>query len=268
MTNVAGTPVGRRSRPFAIDAVVFGAGRGVRLRPLTDTLPKVLVPVCGRPLLDYHLAALQEVGIRRVALVVSYRADQIRAHLGDGASYGLDLHYVLQPSPRGTGDALRVARSEIRSDPFVVCYADVFFPDEAAILRDVLANDRPKIVAARVEDAGSYGRLITTTQEGREVLVDIVEKDGRPTSALVNAGLYLLPSHLWDLVDRLTPSPRGEYELTDAVRSFVKGGGTIEVVEARAWVDIGSPESLRRAVELAQRTDPRVARAGLDPPLR
>jgi UDP-N-acetylglucosamine diphosphorylase / glucose-1-phosphate thymidylyltransferase / UDP-N-acetylgalactosamine diphosphorylase / glucosamine-1-phosphate N-acetyltransferase / galactosamine-1-phosphate N-acetyltransferase len=247
---------GRRSRPSAIDAAVFGAGRGVRLRPLTDTIPKVLVPIRGRPLLDYHLAALRGEGIRRVALVVHYRSEQIREHLGDGRAFGLDLRYVHQPMPRGTGDALRVARPEIHSDPFVVCYADVFFPDEAAILRALLASDRPKVVAARVEDAGSYGRLVTATREGREVLVDLVEKDGRPTPALVNAGLYLLPSRLWELVEQLTPSPRGEYELTDAVRSFVQSGGTVEVIEAPAWVDIGSPESLRRADELAGRVDP------------
>lgn len=247
----------------APDSVVLAAGRGNRLRPLTDSLPKVLVPISGKPLLSYHLEALRSAGVRRVVLVVGYRAPQVRHFVGDGASFGLEVDYVVQVDPRGTGDAVRVARNEVHSDPMLVCYGDVFLPDETDLLRRFLRDSRPKMAGAQVRSGGSFGRLTTAERQGRTVLVGLQEKDGRPTPALVNAGLYLLPRGVLDLADRLSLSPRGEFELTDAVLYFATHESEVEVVDAGPWTDIADAEDVARAEALARATsspiDSRVA---------
>lgn len=236
-----------------LDAVVLAAGRGVRLGALTRSTPKVLLLVNRRPLLDYHLEALRSVGVRRVSMVVSYRAEQIEQHVDGGRPFGLEVTSVRQPEPLGTGDAVRVASPQIRSDPFLVCYADVFVPGEDSLLRAFLADDTAKIAGARVANGGSYGRLLTKEERGELRLAGIQEKDGQPSPALVNAGLYLLPKSLLGLIARLPRSPRGEYELTDALREYVAQGGTVRVVPVEEWVDAGTEESLARANELSLR---------------
>ena len=235
------------------DAVVLAAGRGVRLGVLTASTPKVLLPVNHRPLLDYHLEALASVGVRRVAVVVHYRAEQVEQHLEGGRPFGLEVTSLHQSQPLGTGDAVRVASDWVRSDPFLVCYADVFVPGEADLLRTFLSDDTPKMAAAWVSDAGNFGRLSTREEDGALHLRDIEEKDGRPVPALVNAGLYLLPRSLLERVARLPRSARGEYELTDAVRAHVTAGGTVRVIPVEDWVDAGTEASLTRANALALR---------------
>ncbi len=239
-----------------VDAVVLAAGRGVRLGDLTRTTPKVLVEVNGRPLLDYHLDALRAVGVRRVVLVVHHFAEQIHRHVADGRPFALRVESVHQPEPLGTGDAVRVAGPRVETDPFLLCYADVFLPNEPAVLRAMLVDALPKIVAARVSDGGSYGRLVTREDRGELFLVGLEEKDGRRTPALVNAGIYLLPRSILPRVATLARSPRGEYELTDAIREFVATGGALRVVAVSDWVDAGTVESLARAEVLARRQPP------------
>jgi UDP-N-acetylglucosamine diphosphorylase / glucose-1-phosphate thymidylyltransferase / UDP-N-acetylgalactosamine diphosphorylase / glucosamine-1-phosphate N-acetyltransferase / galactosamine-1-phosphate N-acetyltransferase len=240
----------------APDAIVLAAGRGNRLRPLTDSLPKVLVPIGGKPLLAFHLEALRKVGVRRVVIVVGYRSSQVRDFVGDGSPFGLDAQFVLQSEPKGTGDALRVARGAIHSDSIVVCYGDVFLTNETELLRRLLQDSRPKIAAAWVSNGGDLGRLLTADRGGRQVLEGLQEKDGRPTPALVNAGLYLLPRRIFDIADRLPLSPRGEWELTDAVLYFAHHEGEIEVVEVSPWVDIANHDNLARAESLARSGSP------------
>jgi NDP-sugar pyrophosphorylase family protein len=236
------------------DAIVLAAGRGNRLRPLTDSLPKVLVPISGKPLLAFHLEALRSAGVLRVVLVVGYRATQVQQFVGDGARFGLDADYVTQVEPLGTGDAVRVARDKIHSDSMLVCYGDVFLPQEADLFRRFLRDSRPKMAGAQVLAGGRFGRLTTLTREGRTVLVGLQEKDGRPTPALVNAGLYLLPRRVLDIVDRLPLSPRGEIELTDAVLYLATHESEVEIVEVGPWTDIADKEDVAQAEALARAT--------------
>jgi len=240
----------------AVDAVVLAAGRGVRLGRATARTPKVLLEVAGRPLLDYHLEALASVGVRRVVLVVQYLAEQIEQHVRDRPVEGLDITFVRQREPLGTGHAVLVAGPNVRTDRFLVCYADVFLPSERRLLRDFLSDPIPKIAAAEVEDGGSFGRLSVRAESGYARLVGLEEKDGRPVPALVNAGLYLLPKSILDRVARLSPSVRGEYELTDAIREYVTSGGEMRVVPVGEWVDAGTKESLARARDLGSRARP------------
>jgi NDP-sugar pyrophosphorylase family protein len=235
--------------PADVTAVLLCAGRGVRLRPLTDNVPKALVEVHGLPLLDYHLRALQRLGIPRVILVVGYLGDKIRQHVGDGAAFGLSVEYAEQAHPRGTGDGLMTALPLVDTPFVMVVYADVYLGDSPGFWRELLRNRRPKIVGAVVPNAGTFGRLFTTNGHGTVHLESIREKDGMDDAGLVNAGVYFLTEPVTRAVPLLTPSPRGELELTDAISQYTMKGGIVEVPTTDYWQDIGTLQSLKRANE-------------------
>lgn len=234
------------------DVIIFCAGRGSRLRPLTDTIPKVLVPVRGVPLLDYHLSFLSEVGVRRVICVTGYRSAQIREHILSSNSFGMSIEFVHQAALRGTGDALLTALPFVTSASVGVLYGDVFFTRAIDVWRQVLANSLPKMVCARVEDAGSFGRVVTRGNGDDLTLEAVVEKDGIAAPGLVNAGVYLLPVDIIATLATQLPGRSGEIELPQAVivHSQMRHQ-PVRVVKAQGWVDVGTPEGLRRAEVLA-----------------
>lgn len=234
-----------------VEAVLLCAGVGQRLRPLTDSIPKALVPVAGRPLVDYHLEAWREAGVRRAVLVTGYREDQIRARVGDGARYGLRVEYAVQSDPRGTGHAVLAAAEHLSSRWVLVGYCDVFFGRRPSVWRRLLSDREAKIVGASVPDASVYGRLESRDEGADPYLVAIHEKDGVRTPGLINAGAYLLPRRVVEILRDVPPSPRGEIELTDAVTRYVAEGGRVRVVPTSAWVDVGTPERLEEASRLA-----------------
>ena len=225
----------------SITAVVLAAGRGKRLRPATDRVPKALLEVRGEVLLDYHLRLLREAGVARAVVVVGYLADRIRRHLAARPPPCLSVEVVEQPAPCGTGDAVRCALARTDSDPFLVVYSDVYWGPEATVYADLVGDRTAKIVGARVADGGSFGRLAVVPGTGGPVLRGIREKDGAATPGLVNAGAYLLPRALEVELDRLALSPRGEAELTDAVVSLGRRR-PVRVVVVPSWVDIGTPD--------------------------
>lgn len=236
--------------PSTEEAVVLCAGLGRRLRPLTEHVPKALVEVRGRSLLEHHLEGLAQHGVRRAVLVVGHLGETVRERIGDGERFHLEVEYAIQPELLGTGDALRAARDQVRSDRFLVLYADVYFGRTPTVLRELLASDETTIVAAEVPDAGRFGRL-ETREEGRgSFLEGIAEKDGRPTPGLVNAGAYLFPGQIWTVLATLPSSPRGEVELTDGVMRLVRDGHRVRVVRAATWSDVGTPADLQRAQSL------------------
>ena len=241
--------------PSEVDGVLLCAGVGKRLRPLTDTIPKALVPVGDRPLLEHHLEAWRTAGVRHVVLVVGFRADAVRRYVRDRGDFGLELEYATQSEPRGSGHALLAAEGRLRSSSVLVGYCDVFFGRSPSIWTRLLANSRAKIVAASVPDTSSYGRLITDGAPPAVRLLAIREKDGIPSAGLVNAGAYLLPRRVVELLRSVPPSPRGEIELTDAVTAYVNEGGTVEVVPIPEWVDVGTPSHLALADRMARSPD-------------
>jgi UDP-N-acetylglucosamine diphosphorylase / glucose-1-phosphate thymidylyltransferase / UDP-N-acetylgalactosamine diphosphorylase / glucosamine-1-phosphate N-acetyltransferase / galactosamine-1-phosphate N-acetyltransferase len=254
----------RRGSPGAasvegVDCVLLCAGIGKRLRPLTDSIPKALVPVAGRPIVDYHLEAWHAAGVRRAILVTGYRGDQVQDHVGNGERYGLDVEFVTQSEPRGSGHALLVAADRLEAPRLLVGYCDVFFGRSPSVWTTLLADDRPKIVGAYVPDAGAYGRLAGDGERPWPRLLAIHEKDRVPTPGLINAGAYLLPRRVVEIMRSIPLSPRGEIELTDGLTEYLTEGGEIRIVPTPEWVDIGTPEQLEIATRRAgspPETDP------------
>ncbi len=212
-----------------MDAVILAAGLGTRLRPYTLTTPKPLLPVQGRPLLDWTLGALPPA-VNHVVVVVHYLAEQVRDYLR-GQRRFRDWHTVHQAEPRGTGDALRSCRDHLRSDRFLVLNGDdLYGAADLAALADCSAG----LLVHPVDEPRRFGIAFVRPDGTLERLVEKPDLDGR---RLANTGAYLFPREVFDIPLEL--SPRGEYEITDYV-SKLAAMEPVRVVEARFWLPIGT----------------------------
>jgi NDP-sugar pyrophosphorylase family protein len=220
-----------------MDAIILAAGKGTRLRPYTESTPKPLLDLQGRPILDWIIGALPPVD--RLIVVVNYLAEQIETYLSK-QKHVRDWTTVRQAAPRGTGDALMSCRQAVRSDRVMVLNGDDLI-GRADLAR--LAEVPMGILAHPVNEPESYGILFRRGEQGP--LDKVVEKpQGLPAPQLANIGAYLFPRSVFDLT--LPLSPRGEYEITDAV-SQLAAAGRFEVVEASYWLPIGTVEQWQAA---------------------
>ncbi len=219
-----------------MDAILLAAGLGTRLRPHTLTTPKPLLPVRGRPILDWTLGALP-APVDRVIVVVHYLAEQIEEYLG-GQEWFADWVTVPQGEPRGTGDALRRCRPHVRSDRFLVLNGDDLFG--AADLAD-LASRPAGVLVAEVQEPKKFG-IAYLQPDG--TLERLVEKPDLPPPQLANTGAYVFPHGVFELEIGL--SPRGEYEITDYV-SQLAARGPFHVVRSTFWLPIGTEEAWNAA---------------------
>jgi NDP-sugar pyrophosphorylase family protein len=212
-----------------MDAIILAAGKGTRLRPHTDATPKPLLPVQGRPILDWIIGALPKVD--RLVVVVNYLAGQIEDYLAK-QTHVRNWTTVRQDVPRGTGDALMSCKGMVTADKVMVLNGDDL------IGRADLANLAAVpmgILAHAVDEPKSYG-IIFRNPDG--TLKEVVEKpEGLTPPQLANIGGYVFPRAVFDLT--LPLSPRGEYEITDAVSQLAAKGG-FRVVEAKYWLPIGT----------------------------
>lgn len=219
-----------------MDAIILAAGKGTRLRPHTNTIPKPLLPVQGRPILDWILGALPPVD--RLIVVVNYLAEQIEEYLGT-QRHAKNWITVRQEEPRGTGDALMSCKGVVSSDRVMVLNGDDLMG--RADLANLAATPMG-ILAHSVNTPESFG-IIFRNADG--TLRQIVEKPkGLSAPQLANIGAYLFPKTVFDLT--LPLSPRGEYEITDAVAQLAASGG-FRVVEAKFWLPIGTVEQWQAA---------------------
>ncbi len=206
-------------------AVVLAAGRGVRLRPLTDSMPKAMLPICNKPLLDHIMDLLRRHGIDEVAVVVGYKEDVVRNHLKGNVTFFRDEKIC------GTASALYAAKDFIDED-FLLVYGDLFID---ASLEGVVETENSMAVY-RVKDVSRYGKVIVKNG----LLARIMEKSGSG-EGLINAGIYHLDPEILDFVEKTQRSERGEYELTDSITMLSEKKG-IKIIEIDGyWNDIGYP---------------------------
>ena len=224
--------------------VVLAAGRGTRMRPLTDRRPKPLLPVGDRTLLEQVFDTARDV-VDEFVVVTGYRGEAIRESIGD--SYrGLPVHYVEQPEALGTAHA--VAQAEpIVDDEFLVLNGDVVV--DASLPRALAEADGTAIAATEVEDPRAYG-VLSTTSDG--ALAGIVEKPDDPPTNLANVGCYAFTPEVFAYIDRTPESDRGEYEITTTIDLLLDDGHRIDVAPYEGtWLDVGRPWELLKANELA-----------------
>jgi len=222
-----------------MDAIILAAGLGTRLRPHTLTTPKPLLPVQGRPILDWALAALP-AEVDRLLVVVNYLAEQVEAYLG-GQKHVPAWEAVRQEVPRGTGDALRSCRDRVRSDRFLVLNGDDLY---GAADLDELARHPAGLLAQPVDEPRRFG-IAFLKADG--TLDRLVEKPDLEGPQLANTGAYVFPRQV--LSEELKLSPRGEYEITDHLTTLARTG-SVAVVRAKFWLPIGDVAAWQRAQTL------------------
>jgi NDP-sugar pyrophosphorylase family protein len=219
-----------------MDAVLLAAGLGTRLRPHTLTTPKPLLPVQGRPILDWTLGALPK-SVDRVVVVVHYLAEQVDGYLAKQTHFK-EWVTVPQGDPRGTGDALRKCREQIRSDKFLVINGDdLFGADDLAKLSACPAG----VIVQEVEEPRKFG-IAYLKPDG--TLEKLVEKPDLPPPQLANTGAYVFPREVFEIEIGL--SPRCEYEITDYV-SKLAAQRPFHVVRSTFWYPIGTEETWQAA---------------------
>ncbi len=218
-----------------MDAIILAAGLGTRLRPYTETTPKPLLPVQGRPILDWIIAALPPID--RLVIVVNYLAEQIEAYLA-GQTHVQHWSTVLQTVPRGTGDALMCCRQEIQADRVLVLNGDDLYG--VADLAQ-LASQPAGLLTHWVDDPRKFG---VAFRRSDGTLDKLVEKPDIAGPALANIGAYVFPRQVFEVT--LPLSPRGEYEITDAVSSLAQRM-PFSVIEAQHWLPIGTVEAWQSA---------------------
>jgi UDP-N-acetylglucosamine diphosphorylase/glucosamine-1-phosphate N-acetyltransferase len=238
-----------------LKAVVLAAGKGERLRPLTETRPKHLLPVGGRPLLEWSLEALKEAGIREALIVTHYLEEKLRERLGNGSSLSLSLSYVRQDRMGGTADAFRLAEEFVGGEEFLGLYGDLFLDLEC--VKAVLNAQKPAeavMGVVQVKKPSQYG--IVGVEKG--FVTEIVEKPkpGTEPSNLANAGIYVFPSEIFDNIRNTKLSSRNEYEITDSLGALIESGSRVRAVElpGESWLDVGQPWQLLEANERALRS--------------
>ncbi|PJE64752.1 MAG: UTP--glucose-1-phosphate uridylyltransferase [Candidatus Ryanbacteria bacterium CG10_big_fil_rev_8_21_14_0_10_43_42] len=222
-------------------AVILAAGEGRRMRPLTETMPKQMVRVLGRTLLEYQLDVLPDV-ITELILVVGYKRNQIEDFLGDSWR-GRPITYIEQKKPGGTAAALALCEQFLKNEPlFMVMYADDIHGKEG--VRACVEKGSPCLLIDEVDDPRKFG-VIETDSEGRIVRID--EKPEKPKSNLVSSGVLLLSNAIFSYVAQ----PRdGEEYIPDRIMAMLEDGHTFHTVRSSQWIVIGYPEDVVRAEDM------------------
>src|SRR2546423_11796881 len=226
-------------------AVLLAAGRGTRMRDLTQALPKPMLEVRGKPVLQHIVEGLRDNGLTSLLIVVGWRAQVVKEFFGDGAKLGVKIEYETQTVQDGTGRVVALAENFAGADAFLLSYGDILIaPENYRRIREAL-NDAEAVISVKRSNDVSQGGAVFLNEKFE--LTDLREKPkpGEPTSPWYNAGVYAFRSSIFGYIAKLEPSPRGEYELTDAIRNLALAGRKVQAIEiAGDWTDVRDPEIL------------------------
>ena len=229
--------------------LILSGGKGTRLRPLTYTSAKQLVPVANKPILFYGIEALVSAGIREIGIVVGDTKAEIRQAVGDGSAWGVTVTYIEQDAPKGLAHAVLISEPYLGDEPFVMYLGDNLLASGIAPLVEEFKREQPaaQILLTRVPDPQRFG--VAELANGR--VVNLVEKPEAPKSDLALVGVYLFGPEIFSSVKRITPSARNELEITDALQDLIDRDLVVKphIVEGW-WKDTGKLEDLLEANRL------------------
>jgi glucose-1-phosphate thymidylyltransferase len=221
-------------------ALVLSGGSGSRLRPITHTSAKQLVPVANKPVLFYGLEAIRDAGIASVGIVVGDTAPSIQAAVGDGSAFGLDVTYIQQDAPRGLAHAVLIARDFLGDDDFVMYLGDNFIVGGITALVDEFRSGRPdaQIMLTQVPDPRQFG---VAELDALGEVIGLEEKPRQPKGDLALVGVYIFTPAVHEAVVRLEPSWRGELEITEAIQWLIDNGRKVRSTTITGyWKDTGN----------------------------
>jgi len=215
--------------------VILAAGEGKRMHPLTFTRPKVMLPIINKPVLELNLLNLKKAGISDFIFVVGYRSEMVRDYFKDGSKWNVNISYVNQGKPVGTGHAVKIVESFIDKDFIVLCGDTVF--SKKGIKKIVSKKNSMGIF--KVDNPENYGVVETK----KDKVLKIYEKMKNPFSDMINAGIYHFDKKIFSYLKKIKKSPRGEYELTDAI-NLMAVDISIDSIVFDYWKDLVYPWDL------------------------
>ncbi len=228
-------------------AIVLCAGKGTRLRPLTHTTAKHLIPVANKPVLYYSLETIKKTGIHDVGLVVNPQNGPVfKEILGDGSEFGLNIQYIVQEQPKGLAHAVWVSKDFLGDDDFLMYLGDNMITEDLTPFVEEFKKESldASILLTPVEDPRRFGVAVL---EGSRI-VKVVEKPKEPPSNLAIVGVYLFRNVIFEGIKNIKPSWRGELEITDAIGWLIENGYNVKGhVIYGWWKDTGKPEDLLEA---------------------
>lgn len=241
-------------------ALVLSGGAGTRLRPLTYSTAKQLVPVANKPVLVHVLENIRDIGVREVGVIVGDRAEQIKQAIGTGDRLGLRITYLSQDAPLGLAHCVMIAKDFLGDEDFVMYLGDNIFADGIRPAAATFRRRRPDahLVVAKVEDPNQYG--VAELEPDGSVRA-LVEKPAKPRSDLAVTGAYFFTSAIHQAVRAIRPSRRGELEITDAVAQLIATGRTVTAERYEGyWKDTGKVDDLLECNRvLLERVSARIA---------
>lgn len=255
-------------------ALVLAGGKGTRLRPITYTSAKQLIPVANKPILAYGLEAIVKAGITEIGLIVGDpTATDIQSAMGDGSSFGAKFTYIKQDAPLGLAHAVWTAKDFLKDDSFLMFLGDNLIHDPLGPLVEQFEREKPDalLLLAQVADPRAFG--VVEIQDER--IVRLVEKPKDPPSNLALVGVYLFNRNIFDAIKTLKPSWRGELEITEAIQNLLSAGKVIRYRKITGWwKDTGKKEDLLEASRfilqdmVGERVDGTMTDTEVDGPIR
>jgi len=231
--------------------LILSGGKGTRLRPITHTSAKQLVPVANKPVLFYGIEAMAAAGIKEIGIIIAPETgDEIKAVAGDGSQFGVEITYILQDEPLGLAHAVLTAESFLRDAPFVMYLGDNLLQGGIDELVQAFRTNEPEalILLTPVPDPENYG---VAELNGHNTVKRLVEKPKQPATDLALVGVYMFTPEIHDAARAIEPSARGELEITDAIQYLVDQGRRVEPhIVSGWWKDTGRLEDMLEANRL------------------
>ncbi|MBI4744279.1 MAG: glucose-1-phosphate thymidylyltransferase [Actinobacteria bacterium] len=227
-------------------ALILSGGEGTRLRPITHTSAKQLVPVANKPILFYAIEAIKEAGIDNVGIIVGETENEIKSAIGDGSQWGIKATYIRQEAPLGLAHAVKIAEPFIKKESFVMFLGDNLIKDGIKSLVDEFIERKPnaQILLARVKDPQRFG----VAELSGDKIVRLIEKPKDPPSDLALVGVYMFDKNIFEAVNNIKPSWRNELEITDAIQYMVDKGYDVQPHIINGWwKDTGKLEDMLEA---------------------